>query len=140
MHWYKDTIVINTLGKGLYPITDLIQLKIREWSIAEGMCYLFNQHTSASLIINESYNPSARVDMESFMEKIVPEGQTWHQHRLEGKDDSPAHIKAMLTQPCLCIPIDNNKLNLGPWQGIYFFEHRRHLQQRSVLLRCLSID
>lgn len=97
------------------------------------------QHTSASLVISENYDPTAKMDLETFMERLVPENQTWFRHTLEGADDSPSHIRAMLTQPSLTIPIDDGALSLGTWQGIYLFEHRNHPQARSVLLRVLDV-
>jgi len=139
MNWYKDTLQIQTQGKGLYPFTRLIQNKISNWDIEEGMCYLYVQHTSASLVINENYDPSAKVDMEKFMEVIAPEKLSWYQHTLEGADDSPAHIRSMITQVSITIPIDHGRLSLGTWQGVYLFEHRKRKQHREVLLRCLSI-
>lgn len=104
----------------------------------EGLCHLFIQHTSASMIISESYDPSARKDMEAYMERLAPEGADWHRHTMEGPDDSPSHLRAMLTQTSLSIPVDNGRLSLGSWQGVYLFEHRRSAQQRRVLLRCLQ--
>jgi len=139
MNWLKDKIEVQTRGKGLYPFTDLIISQIRDWGIREGMCYLYLQHTSASLVITESYDPSARIDLETFMDRIAPENQSWHQHTLEGSDDSPSHIRAMLTDTSLTIPIDEGILSLGTWQGIYIFEHRAHAHRRQVLLRCMSV-
>jgi secondary thiamine-phosphate synthase enzyme len=139
MDWFKATLEIQTRGKGLYPFTDQVTKRIREWEIMEGMCFLYIQHTSASLVVSESYDPSARIDLEAFMERLVPENQAWHRHTLEGGDDSPSHMRAMLTQTNLAIPIDNGQLSLGTWQGIYLFEHRVHGHRRQVLLRCLTI-
>jgi len=113
MKWYKDQITISTRGKGLYPFTDAIEKRIQHWGIKEGMCYLFIQHTSASLIVSESYDPSARLDLETFMERLAPENQSWHRHTLEGGDDSPSHMRAMLTNVDINIPIDNGSLSLG---------------------------
>ena len=138
MHWFKDILEISTRGKGLYPFTDQIEKRILDWNIQEGMCFLFLQHTSASLVISESYDPTARLDLEAFMERLAPERQTWHRHTLEGADDSPSHMRAMLTNTDLTIPIDDGHLSLGTWQGIYLFEHRRRAHRRKVLLRCLA--
>ena len=138
MNWYKDTLEIKTRGKGLYPFTELVEERIRSWGIHEGMCHLFIQHTSASLVVSESYDPSARLDLEAFMERLAPEAQTWHHHTLEGADDSPSHMRAMLTHTSLSIPIDNRRLSLGTWQGLYVFEHRARGHRRRVLLRCLG--
>ena len=140
MNWYKDLLAIQTHGKGLYPFTDEVEKRIRGWGITEGMCHLYVQHTSASLAINENYDPTARLDMAAFLEKLVPEGQAWYRHTLEGADDSSSHLRALLTPVSLSIPIDAGSLSLGTWQGIYLLEHRAHAQTRQVLLRCLATD
>lgn len=139
MEWYKDTLEIRTHGKGLYPFTGEVEKRLRGWQVQEGMAFLFIQHTSASLLVSENYDPTAKMDMETFLEKLAPENQAWYRHTLEGPDDSSSHLRAMLTPVSLCIPIDEGELSLGTWQGIYLFEHRTHPQQRSVLLRCLSV-
>jgi secondary thiamine-phosphate synthase enzyme len=138
--WYKDTLEVQTHDKGLYPFTDAVTERIQRWGIQEGICYLFVQHTSASLVVSESYDPSARIDLEAFMERLAPENQAWHRHSLEGGDDSPSHMRAMLTNTSMTIPIDKAELSLGTWQGIYLFEHRAHPHRRRVLLRCLSVE
>jgi secondary thiamine-phosphate synthase enzyme len=140
MTWYKTTLKIQTSGKGLYPFTDQIHQQIREWGVKEGFAVLFVQHTSASMVINENYDPSAQRDMESFLEHLAPEGESWYVHTLEGDDDSPAHLRSIVTQTSLTIPIDNGKLTLGTWQGVYLAEHRKRSQQRQVLLRVMSAD
>src|SRR5512133_2634565 len=137
--WFKDTLTIQTRGKGLYPFTEQVTRRIRQWQVQEGMCYLFCQHTSASLLINENYDPTAKADMETFLEKLAPENQAWYRHTLEGPDDSSSHLRALLTPVSLTIPIDDGALNLGTWQGIYLFEHRAHAQRRNVLLRVLGM-
>jgi len=139
MQWYKDTLQVATRGKGLYAFTEDINARLAQWGVQEGICYLFIQHTSASLVISENYDPTARMDLETFMEKLVPEGQAWYRHTLEGEDDSTSHIRAMLTLTSLTIPIDEGQLSLGTWQGIYVFEHRARSQRREVLLRCLAV-
>ncbi len=140
MNWFKDTIEVNTRGKGLYPFTEEITRRIRQWGLQEGMCFLYMQHTSASLVISESYDPSARLDLEVFMEHLAPERQAWHRHTLEGDDDSPSHMRAMLTDTDLSIPIDGGHLSLGTWQGVYLFEHRARGHSRRVLLRCFGVS
>jgi secondary thiamine-phosphate synthase enzyme len=139
MNWYKDTLEVRTHGKGLVPITQAIQERIQQWAVKEGMCTLFVQHTSASLVISESYDPSARLDLEAFMERMAPPNQPWHRHTLEGADDSPSHMRSMLTDTSLNIPIDNGRLSLGTWQGVYLFEHRERGHLRRVLVRCLDV-
>ena len=139
MEWHKTTLSFQTHQKGLYEFTGEINHQISEWGIQEGMAYLFIQHTSASMVINESYDPTARQDLNSFLEKIAPEGQSWHLHTLEGRDDSPSHIRTMLTHSSLTIPVDEGRLSLGTWQGIYLAEHRQHGHRRHVLLRVLQV-
>jgi len=140
MKWFKATLTIITRGKGLFAFTNQINDQISQWGIREGMAYLFVQHTSASLAINENFDSSARRDLERFLDHIAPEGEPWYEHTLEGRDDSPAHIRTMITPNSLTIPIDNGKLNLGTWQGVYLAEHRSHGSRRQVLLRVLSTD
>ncbi|MFO7944036.1 MAG: secondary thiamine-phosphate synthase enzyme YjbQ [Anaerolineales bacterium] len=138
MNWKKGIVIIRTEGKGLYPFTDRIKEKLEQWGVREGICHLYIQHTSASLVICESYDPTAKQDLETFMDKLAPEGESWHRHTLEGKDDSPSHMRAMLTATSLCIPVDNGEMNLGRWQGVYLFEHRASGSRRKVLIRCLE--
>ncbi len=138
MKWYKETLIIPTHGKGLYDITDQVRGCLRSFEIHEGMCFLYLPHTSASLAINENYDPTAQKDMETFMEKLVPEEQPWMRHTLEGSDDSSSHLRAIIGASSLSIPIDDGRLSLGTWQGVYLFEHRQHKQDRQVLIRCLA--
>ena len=140
MRWFKESIEVQTRGKGLYPFTDTVARLVQRWAVGEGMAFLFVQHTSASLLVSENYDPTARIDLETFMERLVPEDQPWMRHTLEGPDDSSSHLRAMLTPASLSIPIDRGQLSLGTWQGIYLFEHRAQRHQRKVLLRCLSIE
>ena len=140
MKWFKGSIQVESSGKGLYLITDLISQVLNSWAAQEGMCYLFIPHTSASLVINESYDPSARLDMENFLEHLVPEGESWYRHTMEGRDDSPSHMRAILTQTSLSIPVDEGALSLGTWQGIYLFEHRVRSHRRNVKIRYLEAD
>jgi secondary thiamine-phosphate synthase enzyme len=138
VNWYKETIQIETRGKGLYPITHQISPLIKNWAVADGICHLFIPHTSASLVINESYDPTARQDLEAFLEHLIPEGESWYRHTMEGSDDSPSHMRSILTATSLSIPVEQGELQLGTWQGIYLFEHRTHKHRRNVLIRCLD--
>lgn len=140
MKWFKDTLQISTSGKGLNDFTQQVQARLQQWDVCQGMCFLYVPHTSASLVISESYDSTARDDLEAFMERLAPENQPWHDHSLEGGDDSPSHMRAMLTNTSLDIPVENGRLCLGRWQGIYLFEHRRRAHSRQVLIRCLSVD
>ncbi len=140
MNWHKNTLEIRTSGKGMYEVTAQIRAQLREWQVDEGICHLFLQHTSASLLITESWDPSARGDLVTFMEKLVPEGERWYTHTLEGADDATSHIRSMLTDVSISIPIDQGDLALGQWQGVYLFEHRARPHHRKILIRALSID
>ena len=140
MNWYKTTLEISTRGKGLYDITETVRGQLRTWNVREGMCYLFMPHTSASLVMSENWDPTARADLETFMERLAPERERWYTHTLEGDDDATSHIRAMLTDTSLTVPVDAGKLSLGTWQGIYIFEHRARPHRRKVLLRVLSVE
>ena len=140
MNYYKQNLMMHTNGRGLYEFTDQINTTIQDWRVRTGMAYLFVPHTSASLVINESYDPSARQDLEAFFNHIAPEGENWYAHTIEGRDDSPAHMRTMITSTSLTIPIDEGQLSLGTWQGIFLAEHRRRSHRRQVLLRVLAVE
>lgn len=140
MKWYKNTLSIRSNGRGFYDITEKINGFIRESGIDEGIAFIFLQHTSASLVINENYASSARRDMENFLEHVAPEGESWYSHTMEGSDDSPAHLRTIITHTSLTIPVENGKLSLGTWQGVFLAEHRSRGHQRRVIIRLLSMD
>ena len=140
MEWLKAEIVVETGGKGLYPITLEIREVMNNWQVREGIFHLFIPHTSASLVINESYDPSARQDLEAFLDRLAPEGEAWHRHTAEGRDDSPSHMRSILTTTSLSIPVDGGDLSLGTWQGVYLAEHRARSHRRKVLIRCLKAE
>ena len=133
---WQSRLQVQTRGKGLYLITDQIAELIPPGS--RGLLNLFIQHTSASLLIQENADPTARQDLEEFFDRIAPENESWHRHTLEGPDDTTSHLKAALTQVSLTIPIVDGGLCLGTWQGIYLFEHRKAAHSRNVLLSILS--
>jgi secondary thiamine-phosphate synthase enzyme len=139
MEWLTGRLDIRTPGQGLHAITEKVDAQILAWKVQEGMCHLFLRHTSASLLISENYDPTARRDLEAFLRRLAPEGQDWHEHTLEGPDDSPSHMRALLTGTSESIPIDDGRLSLGAWQGIYLCEHRRDPHHRTVLIRCLKV-
>ena len=128
-----DDLTFNTSGKGMYEITN----KIIEWvkinKVDQGQLNLFIKHTSASITIMENASPDVLDDINQFFLKLVPEDSSLYSHGYEGDDDMPAHIKYMLTQTSLTIPIKNKQLILGTWQGIYLFEHRynAHLREKE---------
>jgi secondary thiamine-phosphate synthase enzyme len=125
---------VETRGQGLYEITATVQAEVRKARIADGLCTLFVRHTSASLVIQENADPSAKRDLERWIARLVPEGDSFYTHDSEGPDDMPAHIRAALTSSSLSIPIVNEKLALGTWQGIYLWEHRRRGSVRELVL------
>ena len=129
------TIHIATDGKGLHEITEQVRAAVSSMQVDEGICVVFVQHTSASLTIQENADPSARRDLEDWMERSVPEGQREFTHTMEGPDDMPSHIRAMLTDVSLSIPIVEGQLALGTWQGIYLFEHRSAAHDRRVVVQ-----
>lgn len=139
MEWKRAEFDVQTRGKGLYAISAIIEKHLHALAVTSGMCFLFIRHTSASLIISESYDPSAKTDMERYMEKAVPENQSWYVHNLEGADDSPSHIRAMLTHTSLSIPVEDGGLDMGTWQGVYLFEHRTGNNTRRVAMRILAV-
>jgi secondary thiamine-phosphate synthase enzyme len=124
-------LTVQTRGQGLYEITDQVQAAI---DIREGLCTLFVRHTSASLLIQENADPSAKHDLERWIARLVPEGDPFYTHDTEGPDDMPAHIRAALTNTSLSIPIAGGKLALGTWQGVYLWEHRRRGSMRELVL------
>ena len=125
-------LIVNTRGQGLYDFTDAVNGLVREAGVQEGLCTIFVRHTSASLIIQENADPSARRDLERWLNRLVPEDDPLYTHTTEGPDDMPAHVKAALTASSLSIPVAGGQLTLGTWQGIYLWEHRRQGGAREV--------
>lgn len=127
---------IRTRGQGLHEVTDEVTKLVHESGVHEGLCTVFIRHTSASLTIQENADPSARADLEAWLNRLVPERDSLYTHTAEGPDDMPSHIKAILTDVSLSIPILNGSLVLGTWQGIYLWEHRRHGHNRQIVVHC----
>ena len=127
-------LTVPTPGQGLHEITDRVARAVTDAGIADGLCTIFIRHTSASLTIQENADPSARRDLEQWLNRLVPESDPLYTHTAEGPDDMPSHIKAILTQTSLSIPIDRGRLALGTWQGIYLWEHRRNPHRRTILI------
>jgi len=123
---------IKVSRQGLYPITNQVQTIVP--SGGEGLCSLFIQHTSASLLVQENYDDSARLDLENWLNRLVPENDPLYTHTQEGADDMPAHIKAALTATQLSIPYQDGRLLLGTWQGIFLWEHRHHAGARHIVV------
>jgi secondary thiamine-phosphate synthase enzyme len=127
-------IVVETDGVGLCEVTGEIRDRVLQAHLDEGLCTLFLRHTSASLLIQENADPSARRDLEAWLDRLVPEGDPLFTHTAEGADDMPAHVKAALTATSLSIPIVDGELALGTWQGIYLWEHRRRPHRREIVV------
>jgi len=134
MHAHTGSISVRTRGKGTYEITSQVEAIVRESGVRTGLVTVFIQHTSASLIIYENADRSARVDLESYFDRLVPEDAKYFVHTAEGPDDMPSHIRMVLTRSSETIPIENGRMLLGTWQGIFVFEHRRAPHRRSVVV------
>ncbi len=129
---HVEEFSIRTHGKGTLEITREVAAIVSRSGIRHGTVTVFVQHTSASLVIMENADPSARRDLEMFFEKLVPENTPWFVHTLEGPDDMPSHIRMALTRTSEVIPILNGRMTLGTWQGIFLFEHRRAPHHREI--------
>jgi secondary thiamine-phosphate synthase enzyme len=129
-----EKLSVSTRGQGLVDITRQVAEVVRSSGIEEGLATVFVQHTSASLVIQENADPSARRDLERFFDRLVPEDDRLYTHTAEGPDDMPSHLKSALTATSVSIPIFGGRLGLGTWQGIYLWEHRRRGSKRSVLV------
>jgi secondary thiamine-phosphate synthase enzyme len=133
MEMSQVTLEIHTSPKTFLDITSLIQDCIKNSDIQNGVCHLFIKHTSASLVIQENYDPSVRQDFETIFSKLAPEDFPYI-HNMEGKDDMPAHIRSALTSTSETVPVVNGNLSLGNWQGIYIWEHRDQTHNRKVMV------
>ena len=128
------TLEIHVPGQGLHMITDPVAGAVRAAEVDEGLCTVFVQHPSASLVIQENADPSAREDLENWLNRLVPEQDSLYTHTMEGPDDMPSHIKSALTATSLAIPVMNGRLALGTWQGIYLWQHRHSAETRRVVV------
>ena len=134
----QHKLTIESGGPGLYEVTGEIARWLGEQPVREGLLTVFIQHTSASLLIQENADPDVMRDIETFFRKLVPEDSSEYRHTSEGDDDMPAHIKGALTQTQLSIPMRDRRMLLGPWQGIYLFEHRRARDKRHLILHVVG--
>ncbi|MFO1429093.1 MAG: secondary thiamine-phosphate synthase enzyme YjbQ [Candidatus Competibacteraceae bacterium] len=128
----KSLTVATTRGRGTYEITAEIQAVARASGLKTGLIHVFVHHTSASLILCENADPAVRRDLETFMARLIPDGAAWFEHNDEGPDDMPAHVRTVLTQNSLTLPLTEGRCALGTWQGIYLWEHRRHPHRRQL--------
>lgn len=130
--FHSVSIEVSTRGRGTYDITDELQRAVRGSGIGRGLCTVFVHHTSASLIINENADADVRRDLDAFMARLVPDGDPLFVHTAEGPDDMPSHVRCALTQTSLGIPIADGRCDLGTWQGVYLWEHRRAPHKRRI--------
>lgn len=139
MKWHQKEIILPPFKRGFHIITSNIQEGLPEIkSLKIGILQIFIKHTSASIIINENADPSVRIDMEKYFNKIAPEKEPYFTHIYEGEDDMPAHIKSAMLSSQIIVPITEGKLNLGNWQGVYLCEHRNNGGKRKILLTLMG--
>jgi secondary thiamine-phosphate synthase enzyme len=138
MRQAHTVLQIQTPGRGFVEITRDVQAWVARCAIGSGLLTIFIRHTSASLLIQENADPEVTRDLERFFTRLVPDGDPLFEHRAEGADDMPAHVRAALTQTHLSIPVIEGTLQLGTWQGIYLVEHRTRAHRREVVLHLIA--
>jgi secondary thiamine-phosphate synthase enzyme len=138
MRVHSVTAVIATNGKGTYEITDQVAAAVSKSRVKNGTITVFVRHTSCSLILMENADRTARRDLERFFERLVPEGTPYFEHTAEGGDDSTSHIRSVLTRSSEVIPIADGRMQLGTWQGIFLFEHRRAPHRRQIAINVMG--
>lgn len=131
---YQDSFTIKTPGRNTVEITDHVTRILHNANIKSGICNIFIRHTSASLVLCENADPAVRTDLETFMSSLVRDGDTQFRHQTEGPDDMPAHIRSILTDNNLNLPVSGGRLALGTWQGIYLYEHRYSPCNRDIMV------
>jgi len=135
MKWYQKEISLNSKPRGIHLVTDEVISQLPELNkIKTGLIHILIKHTSASITLNENYDPNVRSDMAKYFDRSVKENEPWYTHNSEGSDDMPAHIKSTLIGNSLTIPISNGILNVGTWQGIYLCEHRNRGGNRRIIV------
>jgi secondary thiamine-phosphate synthase enzyme len=130
----QTNLTVSTRGTGTYEITDRVSVEVRRSGMKQGLVTVFCRHTSCSLLIFENADPTARSDLEAWMNRLVPSGDPLFTHKTEGPDDMPAHVKMALTRTSENIPFSDGRLQLGSWQGLFLWEHRTEPQQRSLIV------
>lgn len=136
--YHAKEVTVSTRGRGFYDITAEVQRAVAESGAAAGLCTVFLHHTSASLILCENADPDVRRDLEAFFARLVKDGDPLFQHDAEGPDDMPAHVRTVLTQNALSIPVRGGEADLGTWQGVYVWEHRTSPHRRRVTVSVVS--
>lgn len=135
---HSEVIIVATPGRGTTDISTKIQQVVADSGVVLGLCNVFIHHTSASLIVCENADPTVRSDLERFAARLVPDGDSLFEHTDEGPDDMPAHVRSILTQTSLSIPIAEGRCSLGTWQGVYLWEHRHAAHQRRLTVTVLG--
>jgi secondary thiamine-phosphate synthase enzyme len=135
---HSEALTVRTTGKGTYEITEEIREVVTRSGIASGTATVFVQHTSCSLIIMENADPTARADLERYFDRLVPENEPYFEHNAEGPDDMPSHIRMVLTRSSEVIPIVDSRIQLGTWQGMFLFEHRRAAHRRKIIVTAMG--
>jgi secondary thiamine-phosphate synthase enzyme len=135
---HSETFTVATRGRGTVELTDRVQGIVADSGVDRGLCTAFVHHTSASLIICENADPSVRSDLERYIARLVPDGDPIFRHTLEGPDDMPAHVRSILTQASLSIPVASGRCDLGTWQGLFLWEHRAEGHRRRVTVTVLG--
>jgi secondary thiamine-phosphate synthase enzyme len=138
MRQSQTTLDVTTPGRGLKEITRPVAQWVADTGIATGLLTIFIRHTSASLLIQENADPAVQHDLERFFARLVPDGDPLFEHRSEGPDDMPAHVRCALTATQLSVPVADGRLALGTWQGLYVYEHRRRQHTREVVLHLIG--
>lgn len=128
----SKTFTVQTRGRGTTEVTHQVQDAVRASGISDGLCTVFIHHTSASLVINENADPDVQRDLDAFLSRLVPDGDSLYVHTMEGPDDMPAHVRTALTQTSLSIPVTGGRCALGTWQGVFVWEHRHQGHRRRV--------
>ena len=130
----QEEFSVATTGRGTYDLSDDIQRIVAASGVRTGLCHVFQKHTSASLMLCENADPAVRHDLETFMQRYVPDGDPMFTHTMAGPDDMPAHVRSILTQNDMNLPVSNGRCALGTWQGVYLWEHRLAPHSRKVML------
>lgn len=140
MKVHQDTLDVRTGGRGLTDVSGKVQAIIDASGITTGLCTVFVQHTSASLVIQENADPAVRRDMQSWIERIAPEDPRAYEHDDEGPDDMPGHLRSTITKTSEVVPVTKGKLALGTWQAIYLWEHRRAPHTRTLIVHVQGVE
>jgi secondary thiamine-phosphate synthase enzyme len=135
---HDHAFTVSTRGRGTYEITDDVRNVVTDSRISRGLCTVFIHHTSASLILCENAAPEVRRDLERFFARLVPDGDPMFRHDDEGPDDMPAHVRSILTQSSISLPVRDSGLDLGAWQGLYVYEHRTAAHRRRITVTVIG--